>query len=198
LQQRFPGCYESWGTDMSGPALDYAESKGAKVIRGDFLDDDFGQQQFDAVTFWAVLEHLAEPRLFLEKAATLLKSSGLCFVLVPNMKSLAVRLLGGRYRYIYAQHLNYFTEETVRRLAQKSFEVIEFRSTHFNPLVIWQDWRSGGREVCNVERAELLRRTTSYKENPLLKPAKMIYGLAERALGGLGLADNLVAILKKR
>jgi 2-polyprenyl-3-methyl-5-hydroxy-6-metoxy-1,4-benzoquinol methylase len=198
LQQRFPGCYESWGTDMSGPALDYAESKGAKVIRGDFLDHDFGQQQFDAVTFWAVLEHLAEPRLFLEKAATLLKSSGLCFVLVPNMKSLAVRLLGGRYRYIYAQHLNYFTEETVRRLAQKSFEVIEFRSTHFNPLVIWQDWRSGGREVCNVERAELLRRTTSYKENPLLKPAKMIYGLAERALGGLGLADNLVAILKKR
>ena len=86
---------------------------GLPSSRGDFLEQEFGGRKFDAVTFWAVLEHLAAPQEFLAKAASVLKPSGLCFVLVPNMKSLAARMLGARYRYIYPQHLNYFTRATL-------------------------------------------------------------------------------------
>jgi len=197
LRQRFSGSYEVLGTDVSGPPLDYAELKGIPVVRGNFLDQDFGRKQFDAVTFWAVLEHLFEPKRFLEKAHSLLKSGGLCFVLVPNMNSLAVRVLGGQYRYIYTQHLNYFTEKSLRLLGRWRFSVLEVRTTHFNPIVVWQDWRSGGREVSNEERGQLLKRTTSYKQNPLLRPVKWGYSVAEKALRAFGLADNLAAVLKK-
>jgi 2-polyprenyl-3-methyl-5-hydroxy-6-metoxy-1,4-benzoquinol methylase len=198
LNQRFPGRYQVLGTDVSGPPLDYAESHGVAVMRGSFLEQDFGGRQFDAVTFWAVLEHLAEPQEFLVKAASVLKPSGLCFVLVPNMESLAGRLLGARYRYVYPQHLNYFTTVTLRKLVEERFSVIESRSTHFNPVVIWQDWRGGGREVSNRERAQLLQRTTAYKQKPWLRPVKALYGLAERTLGVLNLADNLVVVLRIR
>ena len=198
LKQRFPGRYHVLGTDVSGPPLDYAESRGVAVVRGSFLEQDFGGRQFDAVTFWAVLEHLAEPQEFLVKAASVLKPSGLCFVLVPNMESLAERLLGARYRYVYPQHLNYFTTVTLRKLVEERFSVIESRSTHFNPVVIWQDWRGGGREVSNRERAQLLQRTTAYKQKPWLRPVKALYGLAERTLGVLNLADNLVVVLRIR
>ena len=198
LNQRFPGRYLVLGTDVSGPPLDYAESRGVAVVRGSFLEQDFGGRQFDAVTFWAVLEHLAEPQEFLVKAASVLKPSGLCFILVPNMESLAGRLLGARYRYVYPQHLNYFTTVTLRKLVEERFSVIEFRSTHFNPVVIWQDWRGGGREVSNRERAQLLQRTTAYKQKPWLRPVKALYGLAERTLGVLNLADNLVVVLRIR
>jgi len=198
LNRHFPGCYQLLGTDVSGPPLDYAERQGVAVVRGNFLEQDFGLRQFDAVTFWAVLEHLVAPQQFLAKAWSALKPDGLCFVLVPNMKSLAARVLGSRYRYIYAQHVNYFTKATLAKLAEPRFSVIAFRSTHFNPLVIWQDWRGGGRDISNQERAALLQRTTSYKQNPLLKPVKLLYKLAERALGALQLADNLVAVLRKR
>ena len=115
LNQRFPGCYQTLGTDVSGPPLDYAESRGVPVIRGDFLEQGLDGRKFEAVTFWAVLEHLAAPQQFLAKAASVLKPDGLCFVLVPNMKSLAARSLGARYRYIYPQHLNYFTKATLDR-----------------------------------------------------------------------------------
>src|SRR5207249_476098 len=108
------------------------------------------------------------------------------------------RLLGQRYRYIYPQHLNYFTSSTLTRLAEGRFEVLEMRSTHFNPIVILQDWRAGGNEVSNVERAELLKRTTKYKQSPLLAPAKVFYKLAERTLGALNLADNLLAVLRRK
>ena len=110
LQSQFAGAYKVLGTDASGPPLDYAESQGVPVLRADFLEHDFEGSRFDAITFWAVLEHLFAPAKFLEKAAAILKPNGLCFVLVPNMDSLAVRLLGTKYRYIYPQHLNYFTK----------------------------------------------------------------------------------------
>ena len=119
LSKRWPGAYSLMGTDASGPALDYAESRGVRVVRGDFLQHDFGGQRFDAVTLWAVLEHLLEPGAFLEKAWSLLQPGGRCFVLVPNGQSLAARVLGTRYRYIYPQHLNYFTRATLKRLVER-------------------------------------------------------------------------------
>ena len=198
LQKRWPGDYETLGTDVSGPPLDYAESRGVPVVRGDFLRQDLGGRTFDAVTFWAVIEHLAEPKRFLDKAHTLLQPGGFCFVLVPNFNSLARRLLGARYRYVYEQHLNYFTAQTFTSLCAPKFEVMETRFTHFNPVVIWQDWRSGGREVSNAERGELLKRTMAYKQKAWMKPAKALYGLAEKSLGTLDLADNLAVVLKKR
>ena len=197
LRQRFPGCYDILGTDVSGPPLDYAESRGVPVVRGDFLTGALPEGRFDAVTFWAVLEHLTEPKSFLQTAAALLKPAGLCFVLVPNMRSLATRLLGWRYRYIYSQHLNYFTAETLTRLVQPQFSVLELHSTHFNPVVIWQDWRARGQEVSNQQRAELLKRTTAYKQNPLLWPARALYHLTEKVLGIVCLGDNLAMVLRK-
>jgi 2-polyprenyl-3-methyl-5-hydroxy-6-metoxy-1,4-benzoquinol methylase len=198
LNRRFPGAYDVVGTDASGAPLDYAESRGLPVVRGDFLQQNFGGRKFDAITFWAVIEHLLEPKAFLDKARSLLKPDGVCFVLVPNMSSLATRVLGARYRYIYPQHLNYFTRSTLLKLVEGRFAVIETGSTHFNPIVIAQDWRGGGKEVSNEERASLLKRTTAYKQRPWMKPVKMVYGLTEKALGAFTLADNLVAVLQSR
>jgi 2-polyprenyl-3-methyl-5-hydroxy-6-metoxy-1,4-benzoquinol methylase len=197
LQQRFPRDYEVCGTDASGPALEYAASQGVSVVRGDFLKQDFAGKQFDAVTFWAILEHLLEPRGFLEKAWTVLKPNGLCFVLVPNMQSLAARMLAARYRYIYPQHLNYFTATTLTRIFATQFKVVERDSTHFNPLIIWQDWRRRGAEISNEERAQLLQRTTSYKQKASLAPARFVYRFMEKTLGVFNLADNLTLVLRK-
>jgi 2-polyprenyl-3-methyl-5-hydroxy-6-metoxy-1,4-benzoquinol methylase len=197
LKQRFAADYDVLGTDASGPALDYAANRGIAVVRGDFLPQPFAGKRFDAVTFWAVLEHLAEPQAFIEKAWSILKPGGLCFVLVPNLRSLAVRLLGARYRYIYPQHLNYFSQGTLVRLCEKRFAPVEIRTTHFNPIVIWQDWRRSGAEVSNPERGQLLRRTTAYKQNPWLAPVKLVYRVTEGVLGRLGLADNLAVAFRK-
>jgi 2-polyprenyl-3-methyl-5-hydroxy-6-metoxy-1,4-benzoquinol methylase len=199
LASRYPGQYSIHGSDVPSPALDHAESHGVPVIRAPFLEHDFGGQRFNAVTFWAVLEHLAEPRKFLARAATLLEPGGHCFVLVPNLRSLAARLLGTRYRYIMTEHLNYFTVDTLRRLAARSHDwsIAELRSTHFNPVVIWQDWRRSSERVPDTERAQLLKRTTAWKQHPLVAPARPVYAAAERCLGWMRLADDLVLVLRR-
>jgi len=201
LRKRWPADYRILGTDASGPPLDYAESRGVAVVRGNFLENEELRvcAPFDVITFWAVIEHLAEPKRFLDKANSLLKPGGLCFVLVPNVRSFATRLLGRRYRYVYTQHLNYFSAPTLAQLASAvGFQVVTIRFTHFNPVVIWQDLRGGGRDISNLERAQLLRRTTAYKQSTVMKPLRMVYSGTEKLLGALKLADNLVMVFRKR
>jgi 2-polyprenyl-3-methyl-5-hydroxy-6-metoxy-1,4-benzoquinol methylase len=199
LQTGFAGAYEVTGNDVAGPALDYAEQKGIHVLRGSFPEMDFGQTRFTTITFWAVMEHLANPVDFLKKASELLETGGFCFILVPNLRSLAVRLLGAKYRYIFPQHVNYFTPATLRRFAAnvQDLRVAYSGGSHFNPLVIWQDLRSNGAFVPDADRAKLLKRTTAYKRNPALAPLRLGMHFGEAILARLNLADNLVLVLRK-
>jgi 2-polyprenyl-3-methyl-5-hydroxy-6-metoxy-1,4-benzoquinol methylase len=198
LEVRWPGDYERLGTDVVGPALEYAKERGVPVLRGNFLEHDVGDGRFDAVTLWAVAEHLVEPLMFLAKAAALLRPGGHCFVLVPNVKSLAMRLLGPRYRYVMVEHVNYFSTATFRKLTARmsDLEIVALRSTHFNPVVLWQDWRGRGRRVSDAERVALLKRTTAWKQRG--GPLHWCYQAVEKVLGASGLADNLAAVMKRK
>ena len=194
LQQQFPGDYECLGTDASGAPLDYAEGRGVRVFRGDFLKMRGGTSQFDAVTFWAVLEHLLDPKAFLKCAYDLLRPGGYCFVLVPNIESLAFRLLREKYRYVLWQHFNYFSSVTLRKIAS-DFDLRSMSSSHLNPIVMLQDAK--GRDVSDSERATLLQKTTRYKQSVALKPLKCIYSGVEALLAPLLVNDNLIAVLQK-
>lgn len=199
LERRWPRAYERLGTDVVGPALDHAESRGVPVLRTPFLQADFTGHPFDAVTFWAVLEHLADPLAFLQRAAAILRPGGHCFLLVPNFRSLAVRTAGPRYRYVMPEHLNYFTPDTLRRLAARvpEFREADLHFTHFNPVVIAQDLRRGRSPVGDAERVALLRTTTGWKQNRALAWLSPLYQAAEWMLAGLWLADNVVLVLRK-
>ncbi|MCS1407694.1 MAG: Demethylmenaquinone methyltransferase [Verrucomicrobia subdivision 3 bacterium] len=194
------GGYEGVGMDVSGPALDYGESKGVKVIRGSFLSHEFGDQRFDAVTFWAVVEHLTDPLPFLRKAATVLKRGGFCFVLVPNRESLATRILGVKYRYVMPDHVNYFSRRTLIEFVERvpGLEVVSGTTMKFNPIVILQDLRRREARIPDVDRAKLLKKTTGWKHSWWLAPLRWLYNGTEALLGRCGLADNLVVVARKR
>ena len=198
-QLKARGNYTVTGTDISHPALEYARGLGLDIVGDSFLGHDFRNRKFDAITFWAVLEHLLEPRRYLNEAALLLKPGGHCFILVPNLTSLAVGLAGTRYRYIFPQHVNYFTATTLGELARReNFEIVRRGAMHFNPVVIWQDLCGKGGYVPDAERAALLKRTTAWKKSAAMKPVKLLYGVAEKLLGALNLADNLFVVLQKK
>ncbi len=200
LQTRHPGNYRITGTDVAGAALDYAESRGVAVIRDSFLEHDFGERRFDAVTFWAVMEHLVQPKRFLKQAASILRPAGHCLILVPNLRSLAVRLVGKKYRYIMPDHVNYFSEDSLRRFAaeEPALEFVALGSCHFNPVVILQDFCARGERVAEAERARLLKRTTRWKQHPSMSPLKWAYGCVEAALASARLADNIFIVLRKK
>jgi len=199
LQNRFPGAYQPTGIEVSQAALDHARQHGIQVIGDSLLTHDFGSRRFDAVTFWAVLEHLPDPAAFVRTAMQWLRPGGVVLALVPNLHSLALRTLGARYRYVLNQHVNYFSSATLASLLTlQGLSPVDAGGSHFNPVVLWQDWRRGtDSPVPDADRAALLKRTTRLKQSLWLRPAKGAMSAIERLLATAGLADNIWAVARK-
>jgi SAM-dependent methyltransferase len=72
---------------------------------------------YDAVTAWAVLEHVHAPMEYFQKAGRVTKPGGLFVFLVPNYGSVASRRL---FWEDVPRHLNFFTRATVEKYLEKS------------------------------------------------------------------------------
>lgn len=77
----------------------------------------FEQGSFDAITLWAVLEHVHDPIETLRQVKSLLASKGRAFVLVPNFRSPPARLM--RHDDV-PRHLLMFTPSTLRHAARSA------------------------------------------------------------------------------
>lgn len=105
------------GWDVEGVELDSSVPNPADMpIRyGDFMEMEFEDGAYDVITFWAVLEHVYEPRKFVEKAARLLKPGGKLIALVTNFDSIQARYYTADD---YPRHLTLFTRSSLARLGQ--------------------------------------------------------------------------------
>jgi SAM-dependent methyltransferase len=59
---------------------------------GDFLNMDLGEAQYDAITAWAILEHVRKPSLFFGKVSELLAGDGVFVFVVPNFDALGMSI----------------------------------------------------------------------------------------------------------
>jgi SAM-dependent methyltransferase len=105
----------------------------------DFVEDDgVGPGDADVVVMWDVLEHVAQPDRFIQKAADVLRVGGYLFLTTGDIDAWLPRRQGARWRLIHPPtHLNYFSRNTLQRLLEsKGFRVLEvsypgyFRSLH--------------------------------------------------------------------
>lgn len=78
------------------------------------------QSFFDVVTAWDVVEHVPHPLRFMRLAAGLLRQGGLLFVNVPDLDSLASRLLGARWPALLPEHLNYFNRRSLKLCGERA------------------------------------------------------------------------------
>lgn len=78
-------------------------------------------RQFTAVAFWHVLEHLMNPRLFLEEVAGRLEPGGLIFLGVPNRHSFTNLVCGPTSPLLTEpDHLFHFSISSLMRLLERT------------------------------------------------------------------------------
>lgn len=87
------------------------------VYTQEFQNIPLNDSVYDAVTAWAVLEHVHEPMAYFRKASQLVKKDGLFVFLVPNFASVASRSL---FCEDIPRHLYFFTRETVQQYLKKT------------------------------------------------------------------------------
>ena len=99
------------------------------------------RSSFDVVTLNSVLEHVNGPRPMLAQVRALLKAGGALFVIVPNVESLACRVLHERAATFDGRnHLIYFSPATLRRMLElEGYEVVEThtRVASLDPVLEW-------------------------------------------------------------
>jgi SAM-dependent methyltransferase len=87
---------------------------------------DLGPRRFDVIYASNLIEHVPDPRLFLERCAALLAPGGRVVGVTPDHRSLD-RLLFGRYwaGYHYPRHTFVFDHRNLRRLLGRCGFVVE-------------------------------------------------------------------------
>lgn len=99
-----------------------------EVAPGPFEEVPFPPNFFEVVTFWDVLEHLADPFSALQKTNAILKEGGIVVINYPNIGSLSARIFGKNWWFIVSSHLYYFDRKTMRRMLNEAgFRVLEDR-----------------------------------------------------------------------
>jgi glycosyltransferase involved in cell wall biosynthesis len=133
------GCVVT-GIEQDAEMAKIAEQHCAKMIVGDVENLDFSTLgTYDAIILGDVVEHLRNPREFLQKTGKLLNKGGKILISLPNVANIWVRLnlLFGRFNYsrvgiLDETHLRFFTLETSKKIARESgLEVI---STSVTPI----------------------------------------------------------------
>ena len=99
------------------------------VYTTEFDKIPIAQPAYEAVTAWAVLEHVHDPMAYFRKAEQVLKKNGLFVFLVPNFHSVASRHL---YCEDVPRHLYFFTAATVRRYLEETGFVLEEEDNNRN------------------------------------------------------------------
>ena len=74
---------------------------------------------YDCITLWTVLEHINDPRKLLMEIHRALKPGGVLLILVPNVDSLANRILHEKSTTFSPTHVNLFSHETLTRLLRE-------------------------------------------------------------------------------
>jgi len=129
-----------FGIEPDPSAQRIAKKLKLNVYKGFLTDNPFPKKKFDFVTASQVLEHEPDPFRFLLAAKRKLNKNGQIVLSFPNMDSYYRKLFGRKWlNWHIPYHINFFTKNTIERLAKKSnLKIVGFRTITPNIWTVLQ------------------------------------------------------------
>ncbi|MBL4889958.1 MAG: class I SAM-dependent methyltransferase [Candidatus Lindowbacteria bacterium] len=101
--------YSAQGVEISPYASEQARNRGLDIQTGT-IEDVQGENRFDGIVAWDVLEHLEDPGDFAKHVYRLLKPKGFFLAHTVNIDSAFVKMMGKRWHQFYPPyHLSFFS-----------------------------------------------------------------------------------------
>jgi 2-polyprenyl-3-methyl-5-hydroxy-6-metoxy-1,4-benzoquinol methylase len=97
-----------------------------------------GDNTFDVITMWHVLEHVPNLEEYLSELKRLLKSNGTIIIAVPNFKSFDANYYGRFWAaFDVPRHIWHFSKNTIEKLfAEKQMKLIEVLPMKFDSFYV--------------------------------------------------------------
>jgi SAM-dependent methyltransferase len=114
--------YDVMGVEFSEYSSQYArEHLGLEVVTGTLQDAALPNENFDLITLWDVIEHVADPYSVLEESARLLKPGGYLILTTGDIGSHHARLTGADWPLLEPPwHLYFFSRETMSKMGERA------------------------------------------------------------------------------
>jgi len=107
-----------YGIEIHQQAANRARESGIIILGGDFKVLDSVEERFDIVTSFDVIEHVYDPKVFLNMLAKSAKPNGKVIISTGNTMALSWRLMGSRYWYCTnAEHISFINPDWCRAVA---------------------------------------------------------------------------------
>lgn len=128
--------YSVQGVEVSNQARSLAEAKGLPVA--DQLKHIPAEAQFQVITLWHVLEHIAEPQRTLAQLSERCTEDALLVIAVPDRSSWDCKHYGPQWAaWDVPRHLSHFRRKDMQRLLENSgFELLQTRSMWFDAAYV--------------------------------------------------------------
>jgi 2-polyprenyl-3-methyl-5-hydroxy-6-metoxy-1,4-benzoquinol methylase len=98
-----------------------ARNAGARIWPGSVETAQVPESTFDAVVSMHAIEHVFDPRTFIERAANFLRPGGFLYITTPNFQSLARRTYGRDWHALDApRHLNMLTPKSLESICRST------------------------------------------------------------------------------
>lgn len=110
------------GIEVSATAAEFANSRlNLRVNHQEAEELSYPEKSFDVVVMFEVIEHLFWPSRVLDSIHQVLRPGGLLVISTPNYNALSHRALGLSWAVLSpAEHLYYFTEQTLQQMLVRS------------------------------------------------------------------------------
>jgi len=117
------------GVEIS-PSAVYARNERKLDVRNVPLEENnFPDNSFDVILASHLIEHLNEPKTFLEETYRILKDNGSIFITTPDISGFQSRLFGSRWRSAIFDHLYLFSRRTLSKMLKTvGFKVVSCHS----------------------------------------------------------------------
>ena len=152
LKSRCGGDFELFGIDKFADSN--LQEQNIRMIKADFLEFDFKDKTFDLITLFDVIEHIEDLHSVIQKIAKLLKPGGKLVIVTPNFESISRKKQGDNWGMLIAEHLNYFSINSLKRLIEMhglSFFLVKNANNYFFSKVFWD-------KVCNFFFSKFFRK----------------------------------------
>lgn len=107
--------FEVNGIEFSPDATAVANKRlGAERVKSGVLEENsFPPGCFDVIAFFDVIEHVRDPRQFLDRVGRLIRPGGMVMIVAPSLDSLSARLLGRHWMEYKIEHIYQFGRSSI-------------------------------------------------------------------------------------
>jgi 2-polyprenyl-3-methyl-5-hydroxy-6-metoxy-1,4-benzoquinol methylase len=130
--------YQTTGIEIDSHSVALARQKGLTIIDKVLEKSELPSESFSLVHSSHVIEHVPNPKVFLNECFRLTQPGGYCLITTPNTASLQAHLFKQQWRSAISDHLALFSSKLLQKsLTEAGFKIIK--------VVTWGGWALGAK-----------------------------------------------------